>query len=427
MARSNSMSNYTVLRRRDIVTPTMDNMSAASTRHTDFMRAGRADLGASFDIAPSITVETGEMTPKEVVDIRRDREVIAIAPSMPLELIKPTETKVLSDAEAHSIASSTWGVKAVRADESPYDGEGIIVAVLDTGIDPNHPAFKGVELQRRNFTSEGDDDENGHGTHCAGTIFGQDIVFGQNIGELRIGIARGVKKALIGKVLGKGGSTPETIANAITWAIENQANIISMSLGIDFLGYINRLVSEDYSVREASSIALEGYRANINLFSEIASYAQQRNVLIVAASGNESRRKPRLPRPSYKISVAPPAAGTGVVAVGALEEISADDKLDVANFSNNQVNIAAPGVDVISAWPSSIGILASLSGTSMAAPHVAGAAALWAQRYRQQTGRVVYNALLAQLIASGTRAPLAANAGNDADDVGTGIVQAPLN
>ena len=71
-----------------------------------------------------------------------------------------------------------------------------MVAVLDTGIDPNHVAFNGVNLTRRNFTAEGDDDLHGHGTLCAGTIFGRDV------NGLRIGVARGVSDAIIGKVLG---------------------------------------------------------------------------------------------------------------------------------------------------------------------------------------------------------------------------------
>jgi subtilisin family serine protease len=68
-----------------------------------------------------------------------------------------------------------WGVRAIRADMSPYSGEGVIVAVLDTGIDAAHPAFAGMELVQRDFTGAGNGDVHGHGTHCAGTIFGRDV------------------------------------------------------------------------------------------------------------------------------------------------------------------------------------------------------------------------------------------------------------
>jgi subtilisin family serine protease len=81
----------------------------------------------------------------------------------------------------------------VGADTSPFSGDGIVVAVLDTGIDASHPAFEGVDIVQKDFTGEGVGDQHGHGTHCAGTIFGRTSE------GTRIGVAPGVKKALIGK------------------------------------------------------------------------------------------------------------------------------------------------------------------------------------------------------------------------------------
>ncbi len=100
--------------------------------------------------------------------------------------------------------------------------------MLDTGIDANHPAFAGVQLVQRNFTEEPPQDLHGHGSHCAGTIFGRDVA------GTRIGVARNIKRALIGKVLGEGGGSSATLARAIHWALEEGAHVISMSLGIDF-------------------------------------------------------------------------------------------------------------------------------------------------------------------------------------------------
>nr|WP_229419583.1 S8 family serine peptidase [Pseudoduganella dura] len=93
-----------------------------------------------------------------------------------------------------------WGITAVGADRSRFSGAGVTVAVLDTGIDAAHPAFSGVQLVQQDFSGDGDGDAFGHGTHCAGTILGRDV------GGTRIGVARGVTRALIGKVLGNDGS-----------------------------------------------------------------------------------------------------------------------------------------------------------------------------------------------------------------------------
>lgn len=390
---------YVVLQTESVIVPTLENLGAR----------GSASAG---DVAPvTIEVEETVLSRAERNDLRRDPRTRAIAPIMPMKLIEPLEE---ADEEAVSSSQPTWGIKAVRAPESSFDGRGITVAVLDTGIDPNHPAFAGVNLVQRNFTSEGNNDQNGHGTHCAGTIFGQDV------NGTRIGVARKVERALIGKVLGQQGGSSSTIAQAIQWAANEGAHVISMSLGIDFPGYVEFLVQQGLNINPATSIALEGYRANINLFTELARFVQANSVfgqgtVIVAASGNESNR------PTYEIAVAPPAAGTGVIAVGALQE--AGGRYSIANFSNNQVDISAPGVNVISARLG--GGLRSLSGTSMATPHVAGIAALWAQRQLDKAGQVNGDLLMAQLIASGTMDSLATGA--EAEDVGAGIVQAPLN
>lgn len=353
-------------------------------------------------------IEHAQLTPHEVADAKRDPEVQVIASSMPLKLIEPFATAEPFPAPT----GNTWGIEAVNAHTSPFTGSGVVIAVLDTGINPTHIAFQGVHLSRRNFTQGPDDDQNGHGTHCAGTIFGRDV------NGLRIGVARGVTKALIGKVLGPGGGSSATLAKAINWAYENGANVISMSLGIDFPGFVAKLISQGLPVEAATSIALEQYRANVNLFSSLTLLLAQSNAfsqaaVIVAASGNESDR------PSYEIAVAPPAAGDGMISVGALQR-SAAGNLSVANFSNTQCNLCGPGVSVTSAWIGDDSSLKTISGTSMATPHVAGCAALWAQQQKQLTGVLTNENLAAKTLASASFV-----SGASFEDIGNGMVQAP--
>ena len=393
------LEQYTVIRTKSLIVPEIGSLGA-----------GTASFSPMGELPDDIEISTETLSKAQRDDLRRDPRTVAMAAPMPLQLIKPTGRSIV----ASPAADSTWGVEAVGAITSNFDGDGVIVSVLDTGIKPDHPAFVGIDLVRKNFTTESDDDTDGHGTHCAGTTFGRDV------NGMRIGVARGVKKAIIGKVLGNGGGSSETLVNAIQWSVQNGANVISMSLGLDFPGYVRELVNNwGLNIEPATSIALEQYRANVNLLSRLADFLKARNAfqnasLIFAAAGNESQR------PNFEIAVSPPAAATGVIAVGALEDGGTAGHA-VANFSNTQCNLSAPGVDVISASLS--GGLVSFSGTSMATPHVAGVAALWAQKQLEQQGSILSNVLSGQILAS-ARSNLLVS-GSEREDVGEGIVQAP--
>jgi subtilisin family serine protease len=119
-------------------------------------------------------VEEADLSVRDRSDLRRDPNTRAIARPMPLTLI---ELVASGEVETAAVDDVAWGVKAVGALDSPFDGSGITVAVLDTGIDPDHTAFADTSLVQKNFTTEDDNDTHGHGTHCAGTIFGHDVVF----------------------------------------------------------------------------------------------------------------------------------------------------------------------------------------------------------------------------------------------------------
>ncbi len=360
-------------------------------------QAPKTDLGVEIENLESI----------DVSELHRDDTVESFAPSMDIHLIEPAEE---SDADFLPDQGQTWGVRAVSAVESKYSGRGIAVAVLDSGIDADHPAFSGMELIQKDFTGEGDGDLNGHGTHCAGTIFGREVE------GLRIGVAPGIETALIGKVTNKlGGGTTDQVIEAINWAVGQGANIISMSLSINFTGFAKRLQDTGFPAELATSKALVSYRQNLLLFEHLAGFVQGRRgaqPLIVVASGNESRRHER---EDFVIASGPPAAADGFVAVGALGQDG--DSLKVARFSNTGVEVSGPGVDVISAKTG--GGLSSKSGTSMAGPHVAGVAALWAEKLPQLDVKT----LQATMIGRATRRGLPSDF--DPLDVGAGLVQAP--
>ncbi|MGU3422997.1 S8 family peptidase [Methylobacterium sp. D54C] len=324
-------------------------------------------------------------------------------------------TRLIVPLPAASRDTTGWGIAAVGADRSRRTGAGVKVAVLDTGIERDHPAFRGVDLVERDFTGKGSGDRQGHGTHCAGTIFGRDV------GSARIGVARGVTHALIGKVLGDDGSgTSEMIFSALRWAMDAGADIVSMSLGFDFAGMVSQRVADGWPADLATSDALEAYRGNLRMFDALMAVLRANasfgaSPLVVAAAGNESKRGVDK---RYRIAASLPAAADGVLSVAAVGRHGAG--YSVADFSNSLARVAAPGVDIRSAWPG--GALATLSGTSMACPHVTGVATLWWEALRDQGTMPDAGNVLARLLASARKDAIAAA---DEGDIGQGLVMAP--
>ncbi|MER2090359.1 MAG: S8 family peptidase [Sporosarcina sp.] len=267
---------------------------------------------------------------------------------------------ILQVADANEIPA---GVKLIQAPSvwNKTKGKGITVAVLDTGCDSKHSDLQEQIVGGRNFTDDDGynpdifQDYNGHGTHVAGTIAARENDNGV------IGVAPEAS-LLIVKVLNKNGSGQyDWIIKGINYAIEQKADIISMSLGGP-----NDLPELYQAIKKAIA----------------------NNILVVCAAGNEGDGDDSTDEFAY------PGCYNEVISVGAinLERRSSD-----FTNSHNEIDLVAPGEKIISTYLN--GKYATLSGTSMAAPHVSGALALIKDLTNNSFGRQLSESeLFAQLI-----------------------------
>ena len=312
------------------------------------------DLASSLGIAvPYSSEETGILTlSADGIDERVLREVAAI-PGV-VSLSSEHKVRTLFTPNDPYASLQQWNLDPINAYAAWDISRGthdVVVAVLDTGIDWTHPdlaaniwndssGYHGYNFISNNHQPMDDNinsynDAGGwasntytyHGTHVAGVI---GAVINNNIGIA--GIAQ-VRLMAVKVMNDSGEGTDATVASGIRWAVDNGANIVTMSLGVD-----------------GPSATLE---------NQIA-YASQNRVVTIAASGN-----------SGSSVVSYPAAYPSVIAVGAI-----DSALRRATFSNfgSGLDIMAPGVQIYSTQGG--GGYQALSGTSTAAPHIAGVAAL---------------------------------------------------
>jgi serine protease len=257
------------------------------------------------------------------------------------EIVRPAPRPFRGGAFSQAFSSRTlsiapppqpWGIKAVKAPGAWAQGargQNVKVAVLDTGVDREHPALKANFLQGKDFIGESGGayeffDADGHGSHVAGTILGGQLASGF------VGVAPQAR-LLAGKVCSLSGCPNIAVAKGIDWAIATGADVVNLSLGGDFL-------------TNGEALALKA--------------AEQVGVVVVAATGNDG-----VPKVGF------PAALETSIAVGAV-----DVNLKKADFSQwgPELDVMAPGVDVVSSVPQKTGremeVSFNLNGRVLRAP-----------------------------------------------------------
>ena len=248
------------------------------------------------------------------------------------------------------------------------NGSNVRIAVLDTGIDKTHPDLEGKVLLEKSFTGEPPTDGFGHGTHCASIAAGT----GKASNGTFVGVAPGAL-LLNGKVLANsGGGWTDWIIEGIEWAVNNSADVISMSLG-----------SSNYNDgTDPLSLALD--------------WASQNGVVCSVAAGNSGE--------SGMGTIGSPATSRQAITVGATDKNDSVAYFSSQGFTTDwrlKPDLCAPGYRIIAARANGTTMgtpinsyYTKASGTSMATPHVAGAVALILQAHPTWTPLIVKAALM---------------------------------
>lgn len=270
-----------------------------------------------------INAATANVPGHKIDALKKNRNVKYVEEDIRIQVIEEVQTL-------------PWGVGRIDAElVHPYNkGYGIKVAIIDTGIDYDHPDLDDNYVTGKDFANNDDDpmDGGGHGTHCAGIIAAEDNGIGV------IGVAPEAKLYIAKSLFDDGSAYISDIVEGIQWAVDKDVDVISMSLGIN----------QDYQS-----------------WHDACDAADTAGIVVVAAAGNDGNLRGRGDNVDY------PARYGSVIAVAATDRY---DNRAWWSSTGPDVELAAPGVEINSTIIG--GYYGTKSGTSMACPHVAGTAAL---------------------------------------------------
>ena len=275
----------------------------------------------------------------------------------PVRIFQPHDL----DADIQIQADRVWN-------ELGFDGSGVKVAILDTGVQKSHAELSNSIPLTVDFTGEGGDnlDFNGHGTHVSGIVTADGVFNISGTSNLATGVAPGAD-IIVGKVCGSSGCPEDAIVAGIEWAKSQGADVINLSLGGGLSSDQDCDADGDLTVDAVNDAVASG-------------------IVVTISSGNDNSKR----------AVSYPGCASGAIAVGA---VNSSDK--VARFSNSgpALDIVAPGVSILSTYScNAVGDCGStwyayLSGTSMSSPHVAGVVALMLEKNPDLTVDEVKDAL----------------------------------
>jgi subtilisin len=332
-------------------TVTASTLDSVTTLDADIKRVHHS-INAVSAIVPKYKIGKIKTDPNvEYVEIDQEAHILGFV----------DDSLLSSNKKMYAMAQTVpWGVSKIRATDiwsGGNKGTGIKVCVIDTGIDYNHEDLKGNYKGGYNFLNNTDNpmDDNGHGTHVAGTIAALDNDMGV------IGVAPEASIYSLKVLDANGSGSYSNIISAIDWAINNNMQIISMSLGGGF------------------SQALK----------DICDNAYNYGILLIAAAGNSNGD-------GSQDTIGYPAKFDSVVAIAATDSNDAR-----ASFSScgPEVELSAPGVNIPSTVPKGTceccdpSGYKQLSGTSMSTPHVSGTAALILKAHPEMTNADVRKTL----------------------------------